>query len=88
MNGSYIQYKHFHRKSLLYISYTHTDLKPLLLQSVPLIQLRLQEAEVPELLHVDGVLLLQVFLDFFIFIHKGWPTKIDREQKVFSKAIC
>lgn len=68
------QTKSFSKTSKNTIWLTH--LKPLLFQSVVFIQLRFQEAEIPELLHKDVILLLQIFLNLLIFIHECRPKNM------------
>lgn len=50
-----------------------THLKPLLLHPVMIFQLLLQISQIPKLLEINSILLLQFLLDLLIFIHKRWP---------------
>lgn len=52
------------------------------------IQLRLQEAEVPELLHKDVILLLQIFLNLLIFIHESRPKQQERDKGFMQEMMC
>lgn len=63
-----------------------THLKPLLFHSVVFVQLGLQEAEVPELLDIDVILLLQIFLNILVLVHEGGPGWVHRD-KMFTQGV-
>lgn len=60
-----------------------THLKPLLLHPVIILQLLLQISQIPKLLKINFILLLQFLLNLLIFIHKRWPrtTKWKKKNK-------
>ena len=60
-------------------------LQLVLLHFAVLFELMLQVGEVPVLLHIHIILLLQLNLQLLIFIHEGWPAGGVREGGVQMK---
>ena len=58
-----------------------THLKPLLLHPVMILQLLLQISQIPKLLEINFILLLQFLLNLLIFIHKRWPKTTKWKKK-------